>query len=165
MIINQIALKIVEKRSLRGQHCSVLPEKTGLPRLPPATSCLYLGGHLNHTFHMWLLTVFSFSSCFYLSYDSQNYWAESRWSTVSKFSIINSSPNRILVTSQATHSEITGSPSALHPLCRRRLYLVLHTGKITIRICEALEILQWQEIQGGKKMKTEISMVLCIESE
>lgn len=77
MIINQLALQLIyeEKRSLRGQHCSVLPEAIGLPQLPPESSCLYLAAHLNHTFHMWLLTVFSFSSCFYLSYDSQNYWA------------------------------------------------------------------------------------------
>lgn len=76
-MINQLVLKIVyeEKRSLPGQHCSVQSEKTRLPQPLPASSCLYLAGHLNHTFHMWLLTVFSFSSCFYLSYESQNYWA------------------------------------------------------------------------------------------
>lgn len=73
MIINQIALKIVyeKKRSLHGQHCSVQPEKTGLSSAS-TSKLLYLAGPLNHIFHTWLLTVFSFSS---LSYDSQNYWA------------------------------------------------------------------------------------------
>lgn len=65
---------------------------------------------------------------------------------VSKFSIINSSPNQILVTSQTMHSEIIGSPSALHPFVQKKvvttLYLILGTGKITIGICEALEVLQ-----------------------
>lgn len=44
------------------------------------------------------------------------------------------------------------------------LYLVLDIGKITTGIYETLEILQWSKLQG-KKIKTEISMVLCAEFE
>lgn len=75
MIINQLALKLVheEKGSLHGQRSEMLPEKIGLSQLLPESSCLYLAGYLNRTFHMWLLTVFPFSGYLQLSFDSQKY--------------------------------------------------------------------------------------------
>lgn len=86
---------------------------------------------------------------------------------VSEFSNTKSSPNQILVTSQTTHSEIRGLPLLCTPWQKKvvtTLYLILDTGKITIGIYKALEILQWPKLRR-KKAKTEISMFLCIEFE